>query len=82
MPYNSAQNNHDSFGRLYGSIERVTFHSEATSFYMLRVKIKGQRTQARAADNAGKHRKYLGSGMVMRTQRSQKRLTNLMARLQ
>lgn len=33
----------DSLERLSGSIERVTFHSEATGFCVLRVKVKGHR---------------------------------------
>jgi exodeoxyribonuclease V alpha subunit len=42
--YSSAPHqNRDSLERLSGSIERVTFHSEATGFYVLRVKVKGNR---------------------------------------
>ncbi|MGJ0484359.1 MAG: SF1B family DNA helicase RecD2 [Methylomicrobium sp.] len=38
-----APQNRDSLERLSGSIERVTFHSEATGFCVLRVKVKGHR---------------------------------------
>jgi len=29
--------------RLHGSVERVTFHSEASGFCVLRIKVRGQR---------------------------------------
>ncbi len=43
MSPNNTVNNHVTAERLSGSIERVTFHSEATGFCVLRVKIKGHR---------------------------------------
>ncbi|MGZ9214342.1 MAG: SF1B family DNA helicase RecD2 [Candidatus Binatia bacterium] len=44
--------NRDSPERLSGSIERVTFHSEATGFCVLRVKVKGHRDLATVVGSA------------------------------
>lgn len=41
--------------RLSGSIERVTFHSEATGFCMLHIKVKGHRDVVTVVGPADRH---------------------------
>jgi exodeoxyribonuclease V alpha subunit len=40
---NTADDQANPLERLGGSVERVTFHSEASGFCVLRVKVRGQR---------------------------------------
>ncbi|RQW83074.1 MAG: hypothetical protein EHM62_02650 [Methylococcus sp.] len=82
LPLQPPNENRQPLERLQGSVERVTFHSEASGFCVLRIKVRGQRdlitvTGSAASVTPGEYVECLGVWVNDRTHGLQFKATQL-----